>query len=96
MEANVTTVRIPTQLRSLTDGAGEVHATGATVTDLIDDLETKFSGIGGRLRDDSGGLRRFVNIYVNDEDIRFLDGLDTKIADDTRVSIIPAVAGGGR
>jgi molybdopterin synthase sulfur carrier subunit len=90
----VATVRTPTQLRSLTRGAGEVHATGGTVTQLIDDLETHFTGISDRLRDDSGALRRFVNIYVDDEDIRFLDGLGTEVTDDARVSIIPAVAGG--
>lgn len=90
------TVRIPTQLRSLTSGAGEVQASGATVTELIDNLDQNYSGIAERLRDESGGLRRFVNIYVNDEDIRFLEGLGTRISEGTSVSIIPAVAGGAR
>jgi sulfur-carrier protein len=88
------TVRIPTQLRSLTQGAQEVAAAGSTVTELIEDLDSNFTGIGNRIKDESGGLRRFVNIYVNDEDIRFLNGLGTEVTDDTRVSIIPAVAGG--
>jgi sulfur-carrier protein len=88
------TVRIPTQLRSLTQGAQEVSAAGSTVTELIDDLDANFTGIGTRIKDESGSLRRFVNIYVNDEDIRFLNGLGTTVTDDTRVSIIPAVAGG--
>jgi sulfur-carrier protein len=88
------TVRIPTQLRSLTQGAQEVSAAGSTVTELIDDLDGNFTGIGARIKDESGSLRRFVNIYVNDEDIRFLNGLGTTVTDDTRVSIIPAVAGG--
>jgi molybdopterin synthase sulfur carrier subunit len=88
------TVRIPTQLRSLTQGAQEVSATGSTVTELIDDLDANFTGIGARIKDESGGLRRFVNIYVNEEDIRFLNGLGTTVTDETRVSIIPAVAGG--
>ena len=87
-------VRIPTQLRSLTQGAQEVAAAGSTVTELIDDLDANVTGIGNRIKDESGGLRRFVNIYVNDEDIRFLNGLGTEVTDDTRVSIIPAVAGG--
>jgi sulfur-carrier protein len=90
----VATVRIPTQLRTLTSGAGEVKASGATVTELIDNLDQNYAGISERLRDESGGLRRFVNIYVDDEDVRFLEGLGTRITDNTRVSIIPAVAGG--
>jgi molybdopterin synthase sulfur carrier subunit len=88
------TVRVPAQLRSLTHGDGEVQAPGTTVSELIDNLDNNFSGIGARLRDETGQLRRFVNIYVNDEDIRFLDGLQTKLTESARVSIIPAVAGG--
>jgi sulfur-carrier protein len=87
-------VKIPTQLRQLTDGAAEVDARGGTVGELIGDLESRHPGIKDRLLDDSGKLRRFVNVYVNDEDVRFEKGLDTEIPDGGRVSIIPAVAGG--
>jgi sulfur-carrier protein len=87
-------VKIPTQLRQLTDGEAEVQATGGTVGELIGDLESRHPGIKERLLDDSGQLRRFVNVYVNDEDVRFEKGLDTEIPDGGRVSIIPAVAGG--
>ena len=90
------TVRIPTQLRTLTNGADQVPAAGETVAQLIADLEVRFPGIGGRLLDDGGALRRFVNIYVDDEDVRFLDGIDTKVGADARVSVIPAVAGGAK
>ena len=89
-----TTIKIPTQLRSLTDGAEAVDATGATLAELIEDLESRHPGVKDRLMDDSGQLRRFVNVYVDDEDVRFLDGLSTPISDGTKVSIIPAVAGG--
>lgn len=88
------TVKIPTQLRSLTDGASEVQVSGNTVVELIDSLEALHAGLKGRLLDDSGSLRRFVNVYLNDEDVRFLQGLDTTIPEGARVSIIPAVAGG--
>ena len=87
-------VRIPTQLRVLTDGAGEIEASGTTVAELIDDLETRHSGLRERLLDEGGHLRRFVNLYVGEEDVRFLKGLDTQISDGEQVSIIPAVAGG--
>jgi MoaD family protein len=87
-------VKVPTQLRSLTEGSPEVAADGDTVRALIQDLEVRFPGIGSRLVDDGGSLRRFVNVYVNDEDVRFLQGLDTELSEETRVSIIPAVAGG--
>jgi sulfur-carrier protein len=87
-------VKIPTQLRQLTDGEAEVEARGGTVGELIGDLESRHPGIKERLLDDSGQLRRFVNVYVNDEDVRFEKGLDTEIPDGGRVSIIPAVAGG--
>lgn len=87
-------VKIPTQLRTLTDGAGAVDASGATVREVVEDLETRHPGIRERMLDESGSLRRFVNVYVDDEDVRFLDGLDTKVADGSRLSIIPAVAGG--
>ena len=87
-------VKVPTQLRSLTDGAGEVQASGAKVSELIDDLESRHPGMRERLLDDDGRLRRFVNLYLDDEDIRFLQGLDTEIPEGAAVSIIPAVAGG--
>jgi sulfur-carrier protein len=87
-------VKVPTQLRTLTNGAGEVPAAGDDVGSLIKDLDSRHPGFGDRLLDDSGNLRRFVNIYVNEEDVRFLDGLGTPLPDGAQVSIIPAVAGG--
>jgi sulfur-carrier protein len=88
------TVRIPTQLRELTGGAAEVDAEGATVADVLKDLEAKHAGFSERLFNEKGELRRFVNVFVADEDIRFLDGVDTDVADGSTVSIVPAVAGG--
>jgi molybdopterin converting factor small subunit len=88
------TVRIPTQLRELTGGSAEVTAEGSTVADALEDLEAKHAGFRERLFDDQGELRRFVNVFVADEDIRFLDGVDTDIPDGSTLSIIPAVAGG--
>jgi sulfur-carrier protein len=87
------TVRIPTQLRSLTGNADEVSATGATVGAIIDDLETRHPGIKDRLVDEKG-VRRFVNIYLGDEDIRFLDGLKTEVKSNDQLSLVPAIAGG--
>ncbi|MDQ3661355.1 MAG: MoaD/ThiS family protein [Actinomycetota bacterium] len=87
-------IKIPTQLRSLTNDAPEVEAQGVTVSEIVDDLEARYPGLKERLMDDSGKLRRFVNIYVNDEDVRFLDGIGTEVPDGARLSIIPAVAGG--
>lgn len=87
-------VKIPTQLRSLTGGASEVTADGSDVKDVISDLERAHPGLEERILDESGDLRRFVNLYVNDEDVRFLDGLSTPIPDGALLSIIPAVAGG--
>jgi sulfur-carrier protein len=87
-------VKIPTQLRSLTDGSGEVDAEGATVADVIEQLEARHPGMRERLLDDSGALRRFVNVYLEDEDVRFLDGIATPVPDGAKLSIIPAVAGG--
>lgn len=86
-------VRIPTILRTYTDGARAVDAAGDTVTALIDDLESNFPGIKDRLVED-GQSRRFVNIYVNDEDIRFTGGLETGLSEGDTVVILPAVAGG--
>ena len=86
-------VSIPTILRSYTGGAKTVPASGATLKELIADLEATFPGIADRLVDDAG-LRRFVNMYLNDEDVRFLGGLDTELSDGDNVTILPAVAGG--
>ncbi|GED97478.1 hypothetical protein nbrc107697_15170 [Gordonia crocea] len=87
-------VSIPTILRAHTDGAKRVPATGATLGEVIADLESNHPGLVGRLRDDGGALLRFVNIYVNDEDVRFTGGLDTAVADGDDVTVLPAVAGG--
>ena len=93
-QANMeTTVRIPAPLRTLTAGKDEVTAAGATVGELIDDLDRKHPGLKDRLLDDKG-VRRFVNIYVGEEDVRFLDGLKTELRAGDKVSIIPAIAGG--
>ena len=87
------TVRIPTPLRTLTGGEDQVQAAGDTVKDVIETLEQKHPGLRDRLLDDKG-VRRFVNIYVGDEDIRFLDGLGTKLKSTDEISIVPAIAGG--
>ena len=87
-------VRIPTPLRSLTKGSAEVQAKGDTVDDLVQDLERQYSGLRERLLDDKGELRRFVNIYVNEEDVRFLGGKMTALKEGDTVSIVPAIAGG--
>jgi molybdopterin synthase sulfur carrier subunit len=89
-------VRIPTPLRALTKGAGEVHAKGANVTELVDDLERQFPGLRERLVENGGEVRRFINFYVNEEDIRFLQGKDTPLKEGDEVSIVPAIAGGSR
>ena len=88
------TVRIPTPLQRLTNGQGEVQCDGATVTELLADLEQRHPGIKERICDQEGKLRRFVNVFVNEEDIRFLQGDQTKVKDGDEVSIIPAIAGG--
>ncbi|MFC5911001.1 MoaD/ThiS family protein [Streptacidiphilus monticola] len=88
------TVRIPTILRTYTGGEAEVKAEGATLAAVIEDLEANHAGIRARLLDDTGKLRRFVNIYVNDDDVRFAEGLETATPEGAGVSIIPAVAGG--
>jgi len=87
------TVRIPTPLRTLTQGKDEVEAAGKNVRDVIEDLEKNYPGLKERLLDDKG-VRRFVNIYQNEEDIRFLDSLDTQVKDGDSISIVPAIAGG--
>jgi molybdopterin synthase sulfur carrier subunit len=88
-----TIVRIPTPLRTLTGGADEVTASGGTVREVLDDLEAKHPGLKDRLLDEKG-VRRFVNIYVGEEDIRFLDGLKTALKAGDQISIVPAIAGG--
>jgi sulfur-carrier protein len=87
-------VRIPTQLRELSGGAAEVDVDGATVAELLKQLEARYPGFAARLFDDKGQLRRFVNVFVADEDIRFLQGLETPVTEGQVVSIVPAVAGG--
>jgi molybdopterin synthase sulfur carrier subunit len=87
------TVRIPTPLRTLTQGKDEVEASGKTVREIIENLEKNYPGLRERLLDDKG-VRRFVNIYQNEEDIRFLDSLDTAVKDGDSISIVPAIAGG--
>lgn len=87
------TVEIPTVLRGLTDGERTVTAAGADLAAAISDVDTRHSGFADRLLD-AGELRRFINIYVNDEDVRFLDGLKTTLADGDVVTVLPAVAGG--
>jgi len=87
-------VRIPTPLRKLTGGADEVSIEAATVGEMIDNLEVAHAGLKERLCDDKGEIRRFVNIYLNDEDVRFLKGRETELKDGDEVSIFPAIAGG--
>ncbi|MFK4088539.1 ubiquitin-like small modifier protein 1 [Kribbella sp. NPDC020789] len=87
-------VRVPTILRPYTKGVSEVSAEGATLTEVLDSLDASYPGIKSRVLDESGELRRFVNVYVDDDDVRFADGLRTAIKDGGQVSIIPAVAGG--
>ncbi|MGA3354380.1 MAG: MoaD/ThiS family protein [Acidimicrobiales bacterium] len=88
------TVRVPTQLRPLTAGVGEIEVEASSVREAIEVLELGHPGIKARLLDDQGSLRRFVNLFVADEDVRFLQGLDTRLPAGTTLSIIPAVAGG--
>jgi molybdopterin synthase sulfur carrier subunit len=87
-------VRIPTPLRRLTKGEDKVSVDGENLGEIVDALEAQFAGIKDRLCDDSGELRNFVNIYINGEDVRFLDGLNTDTSDGDEVSVVPAVAGG--
>jgi molybdopterin synthase sulfur carrier subunit len=87
-------VRIPTILRTYTRGESEVTAEGANLAEVLDDLEANHSGIKARVLDDTGALRRFVNVYVGNDDVRFLEALQTETPDGTQISIIPAVAGG--
>ncbi len=87
-------VRVPTILRSYTGGQKVVTGTGETIADLLGDLDTRHPGLRARLVTDDGALHKFVNVYVNDEDVRFLGGLDAKLNDGDTVVVLPAVAGG--
>ncbi len=87
-------VRIPTILRTYTGGEKAVQGDGSTLTALLDDLDSRHNGLRGRLVTEQGSLHRFVNVYVNDEDVRFLGGLDTELSDGDSVTVLPAVAGG--
>jgi sulfur-carrier protein len=90
----VPAIRIPTQLRTLTGGEGNITVSGSTVGEALKALDAAHPGFGERLFDEDGKLRRFVNVFVADEDVRFLQGLETPVEDSTTVSIVPAVAGG--
>ena len=87
-------VRIPTILRTYSSGAAEVEVEGSTLREVLVNLDAQCPGISARVLDEEGQLRRFVNVYVDDDDVRFLDGLDSTVQQGSRVSIIPAVAGG--
>jgi molybdopterin converting factor small subunit len=87
-------VRIPTILRAYTGGAAEVAAEPGTLREVLASLDSTYPGLGGRILDDAGKLRRFINVYVGDEDVRLVGGLDTDVPADGHVSVIPAVAGG--
>lgn len=87
-------VKVPTILRTYTGGSADVTVSGATLSDALADLDAQYPGIGARVLDDEGRLRRFVNVYVNDDDVRFLEDLQTPTPDGSSISIIPAVAGG--
>jgi molybdopterin synthase sulfur carrier subunit len=87
-------VRIPTPLRKITNGADEVTAEGSNVSEIIEDLEKNYPGLKERICEPDGKLRRFVNIYLNDEDIRFKKNMETELRDTDELSIIPAIAGG--
>jgi len=89
-------VRIPTPLRKLTGGAESVSASGGTIAAIVDDLERRHPGLRDRICDDAGKVRRFVNVYVNGDDIRFLNSLDTPVKEGDEISIVPAIAGGTR
>ena len=89
-----TTVRIPTPLRRVTDGQDKVDTEGSTLREIIDSMESQFPGIKERICDENGDLRNFVNVFVNGEDVRFMDGIDSATSDGDEISIVPAVAGG--
>lgn len=87
-------VRLPTILRTHAGGAATVTSAGVTVAEVLQDLEARYPGMAGQLRNDDGSMRKFVNVYVNDDDVRYLEQQDTKVADNDEISILPAVAGG--
>ncbi len=87
-------VRIPTPLRKFTNGESEVQASGGNIAELIDDLDSNYNGIKEKLCDETGNPRKFLNIYLNDEDIRFMDNLSTELRDGDTVALVPAIAGG--
>lgn len=87
-------VRIPTPLRKLTEGKSEVEASGASVAEIIDNLEGSYPGLKEKLCEENGNVRKFLNIYLNDEDIRFMDSLATEVRDGDTLALIPAIAGG--
>jgi molybdopterin synthase sulfur carrier subunit len=87
-------IRVPTQLRQLTAGTGEITVEASTVGEALHALEASYPGFGERIFDEAGALRRFVNVFLADEDVRFLEGLATEVADGATISIVPAVAGG--
>lgn len=87
-------VRIPTPLQKLTNNQGEVEATGSNIKEVLISLDKQYAGLRSRIYDDAGALRRFINFYVNDEDIRFLNGEETAVKDGDEISIVPAIAGG--
>ena len=89
-------VRIPTPLQKFTQNLSEVQVSGATINGVVGELDAQFPGIRERLCDDSGAIRKFINFYLNDEDIRFMDGENTVVQDGDEVAIIPAIAGGQR
>ncbi len=89
-------VRVPTPLMKLTNNKSEVTAEGATISEILNNLESQFAGIKERICEESGAPRRFINIYLNEEDIRFLEGESTAVKDGDEISIIPAIAGGTR
>lgn len=88
------TVRVPTPMRKLTNDQQEVQASGDSIAAVLQDLETQYPGFTNRICDESGELRRFINVYVNDEDIRFLQGKETSLKEGDEISIVPAIAGG--
>ncbi len=87
-------VRIPTPLRTITGGSEEVFAEGKSIKEIIDNLENNYNGIKERICDEKGEIRRFINFYLNDEDIRFKDNQETQVSDGDQISIVPAIAGG--
>ncbi|MBI1871757.1 MAG: MoaD/ThiS family protein [Chlamydiae bacterium] len=87
-------VRVPTPLRKITNGQGEIQATAKNISELIENLEKNFPGMKGRLCDETGNVRKFINIFINEEDIRFKENLKTALKDGDDISIVPAIAGG--